>query len=143
MKIELSQLNQWAELSQQTNDRLVRLMFLLGRPDVTPANLQEASGQATEGQGLNNRLLQELLRAGAKDPITPRAGLPKRPDGPGLALMTTPANRRLAQLLRETAQAAADVEAERGEDGGLSEILTGYAEQAEMEVYGSASLGEW
>jgi len=141
VKIELSQLNAWAQLAQQTNNRLVHLMFLLGRPNVTPANLKEAASQATEGQGLNNRLLQELLCAGADDPNRPRAGMPARKET-GLAVMTSPANRRLASLLRETAQAAADVEAERGEDGGLSEILTSYAEQAEMEVYGPAGLGK-
>ncbi|HLK58855.1 MAG TPA: hypothetical protein VKU00_19940 [Chthonomonadaceae bacterium] len=43
-------------------------------------------------------------------------------------------------FLRARLEAAAVVEAERGEDGGLSEILTGYAEQREMEVFGPAGL---
>lgn len=143
MKIDVDTLTGWARLSSQTNGKVNRAFFQLSQEANPSARVEAALALVTEAQGLNNRLYRELQRAGADDPDPPRPGLPtSEEDGLSLAQMTSAANKRLAQLLRETAEVASIVEAERGEDGGLSEILTGYAEARELEVYGPVGLRE-
>ena len=141
MNIELDDLNEWARLVDKATSGLVRVFTQLSRKEVTPACVHEAYVTACETQTIANRLRLKLLRAGADDPNANwRFAAEAENHAPSLAQMTSEANKRLARLLREATEAAAVVERERSEDGGLSEVLADYAEGRELECYGPKDL---
>ena len=141
MNIELHELDEWARLADKTTSGLVSIFTQLSREEVTPARLHAAYVTACETQTIANRLRIKLLRAGADDPgANWRFQAEVEKHAPSLAEMTSEANKRLARLLREAAEAAAVVERERNDDGGLSEVLADYAEWRELECYGPKDL---
>lgn len=139
MRIEQDTLNAWAVLATDTNRYLIRAMDALRVGTLTPEKAQTALEETGTAQQSNNRLFQQLLRAGADDPHPLASVYRERKEAVTLQQMTSPANRRLAALLREAAEAAAEVERERGADAWLSEVLSDYAEGTEEEIHGPAS----
>ncbi len=116
MKVELDTLNTWARLSEDTNRHLLRTLDALRIGSLTPEKAQEAIEAAGAAQHTNNRLFQALLRAGADDPRHYAPVYREREASVTLEQLESTANRRLASLLREAAEAAVEVERERGRD---------------------------
>ena len=83
MKIEIDQLNEWARLASQTNGKANRACFLLSRLEAQPG-VGGALAAVLEAQATNNRLLQELLQAGADDPDPPAQSAIELPQADGL-----------------------------------------------------------
>ena len=139
MRIELNTLNVWAEMAVDTNRNLLRVLDALRIGTLTPEKAQAAIEEAGKAQVNNNRLFQAILRAGADDPRHFAPVYRERQASVTLEQLASPANVRLAALLREAAAAAAEVEKERGADAWLSEVLSDYAEGTEIEIHGPAS----
>lgn len=145
MKIEQLTLDGWASKSASIGDSLRGPLYRLQQGELTPQTAHACLADVQNAHGLNNRLLQSLLAAGAADPRAFASTYRERAGRVTLDQMTSPANRRLAMLLREASHAARQVEDERGisgDDRALSETLDIYAEATERECYGPAGLGE-
>ena len=123
-------------------DDLNRLAVFVDRAKNTQFafNLLATQGHFDEADGVLNALHKEAIRmamllelAGADRPD----GVPAAPVVP-LRLLDTPANRHLAECLRETLAAARMVDLERGDpvDGGPADIYDMLLREVEMEIHG-------
>ncbi|HZO87140.1 MAG TPA: hypothetical protein VFB38_02290 [Chthonomonadaceae bacterium] len=151
MNVPQEELNAWAQAALHVNGLLLAAQDALRRGDVT-----EAGEKLTQARQVNWTQEKRLVRAGADDPIAARAQaleqemtteevstLPQ-PQETSLALLTSPANRRLLEALRAAQEAAEAVDRERGDwPEGLAEVLAEYVAQVELEVHGPKGLRSW
>src|SRR6185503_2801073 len=93
---------------------------------------------------LNVFVQHGLERAGADDPadadrierLGEELAAEFRKEPLSLERLTSPKARRFAEAIRAAATACREMEAERGIEDGLAEILSDYADGAEFEVFG-------
>lgn len=147
MKIPDEQLKEWAQECFQQNGRLLHAADDLRRVQA-PADTQQALETVRQR---NWRMLESLVRAGADDPREERArqlreaarkagfDMPE-PEPVSLSLLSSPKARRYAGAIRAAASACQEMEQERGITDGLGEILSDYADIAEMETLGPTGL---
>ena len=145
MNVPQEELDRWALTAESLTDATRGIVYTLQAEHVTPEKLHGALSEAWKILSIANRLQKHLLQAGAADP-SPYADLYRdRALSVPLASLSSPANRRLAELLREAATVAAQVEDERGiigDDRVLSDTLSIYAEATEQECYGPKGTRE-
>ncbi|HLK55293.1 MAG TPA: hypothetical protein VKU00_01935 [Chthonomonadaceae bacterium] len=145
MNVPQEELDRWAQTAENLSGAAMGIVYALQAENVTPQRLHAALSEAWRLQGQANRLRKHLMQAGAADP-SPYADLNReRALAVPLASLSSPANRRLAELLREAATVAAQVEDERGikgDDRVLSDTLDIYATATEQECYGPAGLAD-
>lgn len=131
MNTTIDQLSEWAEMADNTARKIAHMEQHLSRSE-----FNQAARAADQARSLAVRLRCALERAGAIPP-------PDRPqpESTPLHLLCTPASRRLADALLAAAEAAQDVDAERGEDG-WGDVLADMAAAVNEEVYGPSGRGE-
>jgi hypothetical protein len=132
MQIENEELAWWARFADKVRNQALWLGRLMAA-----GRLTEARNAASELHLEAARTLTAMENAGAEIP----AYLPAMPDVP-LEVLTSPANCRLYRALREAAEAAREVDRERGREVGWSDFITDKLNRVELEVYGPAGHGE-
>jgi len=142
MNVPQEELDRWAQMTEAITDASRGIIYALQAVEnVTAEELHAVVSEAWRLLSTANRLQKHLLQAGAADP-SPYADMDRdRALSVPLASLSSSANRRLAELLREAAAVAAQVEDERGikgDDRVLSDTLELYAEATEQECYGPA-----
>lgn len=134
MEIKPDQLDAWARFAADVNRALIQGSVSIMQIDT------KAISELFGAQRANNLLLQELKRAGARDPIPRRrhtdSGNPEVP----LELLSSPKARRYAEAIHLAAVACREMEEERDIEDGLADQLESFAATAHLEVFGPIGL---
>lgn len=127
MNVTLEKLTIWNQFAQLTRNTAISARVCYARGE-----RQKAAQQLADLEAAAAACCVSLEAAGAERPRS----LPAPVSVP-LVLLDTPASRRYARLMREAYAAAREVDHERGYgDDGPADVLEGFAEAAEMDVFG-------
>lgn len=136
MNVPHDELDAWAVRCMNINGAILHALNKVRQPEPTAEQLHSAFFQLSEAQAQTAKLWRALERAGATNPIqTPRPT--SSPKLLMLELLTSPANRRLLDALREVRDAAEAVDRERGYwPDSMAEAFADFVIETEREIYG-------
>jgi hypothetical protein len=131
--VPVEQLAYWARFADLVRRSTFPLQIQIARRQYA-----EADARLTELNAEASAALASMEKAGAERPrsLLAASEVP-------LKLLATPANRRLALLLREAVEVAAEVDQERGYSSAVrAQQIEEIAAEVDLEVYGPSGHGE-